>query len=141
MSRDLARTTSISPLRVLTVTAALAAAGAVIGGVLGALLIAVWETVTVGLQSLGDWPAYGWGGLVGASVGAVLAPLVSWTLLRRVPLGRAILETAIGTVLGSVAALLVSRFNPTWGLYGAGAGLVLAAIRLWFAARRSGPGA
>ena len=39
-------------------------------------------------------------GAFGAIAGAVLAPVAAWSLMRHVPLWRAIAETAAGTVLG-----------------------------------------
>lgn len=47
---------------------------------------------------------------IGAAYGTVLGPLLSWTLLRRVPLWRAIIEPAIVAALtvGTVLSLQLS---------------------------------
>lgn len=44
------------------------------------------------------------GTLFGEPIGALAAPVVAFSLLRQVPLGRAIGVTATGTVLGGVVA-------------------------------------
>ena len=62
------------------------------------------------------------GAASGAALGAVLAPLTSWVFLRRVPLGAALLQTAVGTTVGAAIGLGVdgfglrpgSRFPPVW---------------------------
>jgi len=40
------------------------------------------------------------------------APLLGWALLRCVPLGRAILVTAIGTFIGAIVGEFLNPFNP-----------------------------
>src|SRR5688500_19319293 len=40
-------------------------------------------------------------------LGLVLAPLAAWTLMRHVPLWRALGETALGTALGGILGYLV----------------------------------
>jgi hypothetical protein len=40
------------------------------------------------------------------------APVLSWAVLRRVPLGRAAVFTTIGTLAGAVGGELVQPFNP-----------------------------
>jgi hypothetical protein len=48
-----------------------------------------------------------------AFVGAVGTPVLTWLLMRRVPLWRAILEPAVGGVLGTLLALAtISLFHP-----------------------------
>ena len=44
----------------------------------------------------------GFGATFGAVLGAVLLPLAGWLLMRRVPLGRALLGTAAGAVSGGL---------------------------------------
>jgi len=132
------RARSISPIRVVAVTGGLAIAGAVVGAGLGAAVVGVWGLVVAGPRALWENPqSYGFAAMVGAVVGLVLAPPVAWLLLRRVPLGRAILETAAGTALGATAGLLLSGFHPYYGLAGACGGLVLAAVRLSLLVRRA----
>lgn len=55
------------------------------------------------------------GAAYGAAIGVVLAPVASWTLLRPVPLGRAIVETAIGTLLGAVLGFPIYMVGPVLG--------------------------
>lgn len=78
------------------------------------------------------------GATVGAPLGALLTPMLSWIFLRRVPLGRAILETAIGTVAGAGIALIVA---PFWFFTAAIAGFVAAGISLYIRTRRKQPAA
>ena len=69
-------------------------------------------------------------------LGLVLAPLAAWTLMRHVPLWRALGETALGTALGGIAGYLIPAqswpfpfpFVPP--LLFALLGFVLAALRL-----------
>ena len=70
-------------------------------------------------------------GAIGAAIGAVVAPLMSWLLLRHVPLGRAILHTAIGTVLGGILGLTLG--NPFAGSI---VGFGVAAVRLSITAKQ-----
>jgi hypothetical protein len=91
--------------RILAITAGLAAAGAVVGGVIGGLLVSLLML----LHGPGRWEAIGFlaGTGFGAEVGFVLAPIAAWTLMRRVPLWRAIGETAIGTTIGAGIGLVL----------------------------------
>lgn len=121
--------------RVTTITLSIAAIGAIIGGVLGAALLAVWAL----RLHAGGAPVVRialFGARNGAALGAVLAPITAWSFLRRVPLGRALAQTAIGTTLGAAFGLVLGsiRFpaitNLPAGLFGALLGFVVAAIRL-----------
>ena len=78
--------------------------------------------------------------LFGAGVGAVLSPIAAWTLMRHVPLWRAIVETAIGTTVGVIVGYFCGSLLK-WGLaapIGFGVlGFLVAAIRLRLTARRT----
>jgi len=127
--------------RVLAVTAGLAAAGAVAGAITGAVaagfVIMVYfgnsvdpETgVRFGVTDLGFGMSMA--AVMGAPIGAVILPLEAWVLLRRVPLWRALAETAAGTVVGAVALALIA----TSPVVGAMIGFTLAAVRLRFVTR------
>ena len=126
--------TSVSPVKVAGVTAGLAVAGAVSGAVVADIVLATALLVTQGpLAVLRDPFVYLIGGLVGAGCGFICGPIAAWTLLRRVPLGRAILEPSIGAAIGGALGLF---FAPPGGIFspiiGAIAGLLVAAIRLRF---------
>ena len=90
--------------RILAVTAGLSAAGIVVGALCAAATLAMVLVVQDGLRSFFDPELDGIFGVVaaaGAAVGAVAAPALAWGLLRRVPLGRAVVWTALGTVAGA----------------------------------------
>ena len=124
--------------RIADVTASLALVGAVIGGVVGAALIAVRELFTV--SDVVGWEVLG--ALAGAALGAILAPTTAWLFLRRVALGRAIAETTIGTTVGAALGMAIETFvlkRPTaqFGLIGALLGFFAAAVRLRIISRSS----
>lgn len=103
------------PARIAVVTAGLAVAGGVVGGVCAAAAI----TLIAGIEAgFGDLVSREFAGLLGlcaafgAFAGVIGAPLLSWAVLRRVPLGSAALYTAIGTVVGAVGGELARPFNP-----------------------------
>ena len=125
----------VSPARVTLVALGLVPAGAIAGAIAGALGAAVWIGVTEGLAhalSLGLWLV---AGAVGALCGAVLLPLAGFTLLRRVPLGKVLLETILGTALGGAIGAVVSPYGAGW-FTGALAGFALSVGHLWWKARR-----
>ena len=126
--------------RIAAVTVSIAAIGAVIGGALGAALLAVWALrLGVSGRDFVDGALFGAG--TGAALGAVLAPITAWTFLRRIPLGRALAHTAIGTTVGAAAGLVIGAIGlpaltslPA-GLVGALIGFLAAAVRLRFMTR------
>jgi hypothetical protein len=128
------------PGRVAAVTLSIAAIGALIGGALGAALLSVWG-LRLGVRGTDFLASAGFGAAVGAGLGAVLAPLTAFAFLRRVPLGRALAQTSIGTTAGAAVGLLIGSVGASSimslpaGLAGALVGFVAAAIRLRFATR------
>jgi len=126
--------------RVAAVTLSIAAIGAIIGGALGAALLAVWA-LRLGVRGTDFLASAGFGAGVGAGLGAVLAPITAWAFLRRVPLGRALAQTSIGTTAGAAVGLVLgsvglpSLTSLPAGLTGALLGFLAAAIRLRFATR------
>jgi hypothetical protein len=125
------------------VTLALSAVGAVVGAALGALaLLAVYIAVGAWRQNGEFAQPLAIAALFGAQLGFVLAPIAAWTLMRHVPLWRAIAETALGTVVGlGLGWLLVfsvaahAAFAP---ILFALLGFVAAAIRLRLTHRAAG---
>jgi hypothetical protein len=126
--------------RVAAVTLSIAAIGAVIGGALGAALLAVWG-LRLGVRGADILASAGFGAGVGAGLGAVLAPLTAFAFLRRVPLGRALAQTSLGTTAGAAVGLLLGSVGASSlaslpvGLGGALVGFLAAAVRLRFATR------
>jgi len=94
--------------RVLAVTAGLVGLGAVAGAIAGAVV-----ALLVGVVSDIPEPATTamLGAAFGAPMGAVLLPIAGWLLMRRVPIGRALLMTMLGTIAGG----LVGWFMPAPG--------------------------
>jgi hypothetical protein len=116
--------------RIAAVTLALSAIGAVVGAALG--MLALWGlSIAVGNPRAVE--LIGGAGYFGAILGAVLAPVAAWTLMRHVPLWRAIVETALGTALGVAAGWVAGPRLGRAALWPLGLGLVgfaVAAIRL-----------
>jgi len=129
--------------RVAIITLGLALTGAVVGGVLGALsfwLATAIRGMTLSLNSARILIA---GGEAGALMGTVLAPVAAWSLMRSVPLWRAIAEPALGTVVGALAGTLLGplwRPGLAWSIVGGLIGFLIAAVhlRIVFGARSSG---
>ena len=95
----------------LQATGMLAATGVGTGFVLGtAILAAIQVRAPGGFNWAVDIP-FGMllGGTFGAVVGGIGAPLLSWALLRHVPLGRAIAVSAVATVAGAALGLLAGH--------------------------------
>ena len=124
--------TVVSPARVLGVTAGLAAASAVAGAFVADAVLGVAILVSQGpIAALKDPFLYAIGGAVGAACGFFCGPIAAWTMLRKVPIGRAILEPSIAAAIGGGLGLMLLDTRGIWGpIGGAVAGLLLAAIRL-----------
>ena len=125
----------VSPARVTLVALGLVPAGAVAGFVAGALGVGIWVAVTEGVAHAFDPATWLVAGSVGAGLGAVLLPLAGFTVLRRAPLGKVLLETILGTALGGAIGAVLSPFGVGW-FTGALAGFALSVGHLWWRARR-----
>jgi hypothetical protein len=102
--------------RILTVTLGLTLTGATIGAVIGGIVLLGWVIATKPAGA--PFPIadlFEIGAMFGAVIGAVTAPIASWTLLRRVPLGRSIVGAAIGTAIGAAIGGLIAPINPVIG--------------------------
>ena len=104
--------------------------GATVGAVLAVGVLAVWGLAADGP---GGFPyvldAFEIAGLLGAALGAVMLPLISLTLLPGVSSGRIVIETALGSVLGAVVAI-VAGADPLEVPLAAAAGFGIATLRL-----------
>lgn len=124
----------------LKVTGLLAAcggiAGAIGGGLIGAgalVLAGAASSISVihGPMRLGV--------LAGTFFGMAIGPIASWTLLRRVPIGRAVVWLSLTTLAVDSAALAMDwRFWPTIYASLAAIGVVAAGLRLYAEAEVSG---
>ena len=92
--------------RVAAITGLLGVLGGVAGALGGALVMAVATRLNGGpeipLLSL-----LGAAGVVGFTFGVVVGPTLGWTLLRRVPLWRAVGETAAAAGIAVTVALVL----------------------------------
>lgn len=123
------------PARIAAITTGLVGAGAVFGAVAGTVALAV-SLIIDGIPSLVGAALLG--AYFGAPLGAIAAPILGWSLLRRVPLGRMFVVCATGTVIGGVAGWLAAGSNGDimrGGLAGAAIGCVVAAVNLWYRTR------
>jgi len=127
----------VSPARVTLVALGLVPAGAVAGFVAGALGVSIWVGLTEGVAHAFDPATWLVAGSVGAGLGAVLLPLAGFTVLRRAPLGKVLLETILGTALGGAIGAVLSPFGAGW-FTGALAGFALSVGHLWWRSRRRG---
>jgi hypothetical protein len=119
--------------RVAVVTVGLALTGAAVGAMLSPLLLlamglAYGRPVLDADLSFLRFPA-----AFGAVAGAILAPVASWTLMRHVPIWRAIVETLLGTILGASIGMFlwpVQQLALLWPIIFGILGFTVAAARL-----------
>lgn len=111
-------------LRAVLIVAALGAAGGALVGVFGFVLAGLLGSEFAGLLKA---PWLVTAAAVGALWGIVLGPVLGFALLRRVPLGRAIIWTGLGALVAAVVSALV---NPGWVFLGAPYGMAFAAVVL-----------
>ena len=98
----------IHPGRTAAAFVMLAELGAALGSVLGFLFFIGWPLMhgfeLDGRNLLGA--VYG-GMFLGVPIGGLVAPALGFTLLRRIPIGRAIAFALVGAACGCMAALLL----------------------------------
>jgi hypothetical protein len=120
------------------VTLSLSAIGGVIGAGLGAL--ALWG-LSIAIRNPRAIEGLGLAALAGGVLGAVLAPIAAFTLMRHVPIWRAMVETALGTTVGMAIGWAAGPRMGYAGLWPVGLGLlgfVVAAVRLRLTHRGAG---
>ena len=123
--------------RVIAVTAGLSAAGLVVGAAVGAIVGGAFIALTLLTAKGGAWnvgATLAASAMYGGALGMVLGPIAAWLLMRHVPIGRALGETALGTAIGSFLGILLVWFPvlliPFPPLTLALAGFAAAAVRL-----------
>jgi hypothetical protein len=135
---------SISPSRVLAVTGGLLLAGGVVGGLVGGGLLGIFASIgKVAGETGPPLRLFGIAAGVGAIIGALTGPPLAWLLLRRVPIGKALMHTAVGSVIGGLLGGVITftgiagRNAFAWFFAAVFAGYVGAALRLWLISRRA----
>ena len=100
------------PIRIFAVTMGLVLAGATFGAIAGIVAFPLAILLTEGFLGPADIEIVGSAGSLGAIIGSVASPIAAWLLLRRVPLGRAVLWSTVGAVVGGVIGwTLGGRFD------------------------------
>jgi hypothetical protein len=99
--------------RVAVVTLSLGLVGALLGALLGTLASVLLLAVGVGgvrpVVAGNRGEVLGLSAALGSALGFVLAPVAAWTLMRHVPIWRAIVETSVGTMAGLLLGFALSR--------------------------------
>ena len=120
--------------RVLKISAALAILGAIAGAIGGCLVLAIGVIVFGYANDI--WEGAAIGAALGAACGVLVAPMLSWTLLRDVPIWRSATETAFITSFAGIAALTFTSGRLPEILAVAALAAALAVARLKWAFRR-----
>jgi len=89
----------------LKITAALAGLGRLGGAVSGVVLTCLGNIIS-GYPVTPGIGVYAWNVGIMAALGAVFGPPLAWTVLRRVPLWRTLLEPAVAGILASVGVMV-----------------------------------
>src|ERR1051326_5816569 len=108
-------TVSDRSFRIVLVTAGLGAAGAAVGAICSVVAVSIIAAIEGGVGSLASREIGGLLGIAGAFggvAGMIAAPVLSWALLRRVPLAYAALITGIGTIMGAVGGERLHPLDP-----------------------------
>src|SRR6185295_16927914 len=102
--------------RIFGVTGGLIVVGAFAGALAGLIALipipiqhALRPTIDDGFVSFGDLAPYALA--FGAMLGAVLGPMLAWSMLRHVPLWRVVVHPLVGTVIGTALGWIVG-WNP-----------------------------
>lgn len=113
--RALTKPTIVRALRLLAITLGLAGAGAVFGGFAGGAGLAI--VLCFEPQLWRSAFQFCWfAASVGAVLGTIGAPAVTWVMLRRVPLGRLFALLTLGTTVAAVIGWFAfSAIDVIWG--------------------------
>ena len=124
--------------RAVGASAGLAVAGALVGAVLGVGVLAVWGLLLDGPGGFPYvWFAFEFAAVVGALLGGLLLPLVTWTVLPHVAVGRILAERGAGTAAGAAIAILIGDGgNPLVVALGGVLGFVATVVQLKVRQRR-----
>jgi hypothetical protein len=79
-----------------------------LGGVAAAVILTILGNILSGAPQAPGRVVYAWNMGVFAVFGAVFSPILAWSMLRRLPLWRAVAEPALAGVLGTVATFVVA---------------------------------
>jgi hypothetical protein len=128
--------------RIAVVIIGLSLTGAAVGALLSPLLLLAMGLAR-GMPVVGaDLSFLRIPAAFGAVAGAVLAPIASFTLMRHVPIWRAIVETLLGTIVGASIGMLFGpsqRFGLLWAIVCGVLGFAIAAARLRWTRRTTVP--
>ena len=117
------------------ITATLSGLGAACGAVAGVPLTYLGNVIS-GYPIPPTLGVYAWNSFAFASIGAVVGPSLAWTLLRNVPLWRAITEPAIAAAVAAVGAMIVA---PSFFVAAVPVAAIGAALRLQYVYRDASP--
>lgn len=87
------------------ITLGLVAAGFVAGAVIGVVITFIGKIVTGAPPA--DLANHVWNAVAFGTIGAVMAPFVTWSAMRRVPLWRAVAEPLLGGIAGAAVGALI----------------------------------
>jgi hypothetical protein len=118
--------------------------GGIVGAVCGAVAVAIIAAAEGGIGALisnDGIRIVGFAAGAGAVAGMIGAPALAWGVLRRVPLGRAVVVTALGTVIGAILGEFLNPLNSHARIVpgviaGAFGGFIAAGVALRIATRR-----
>jgi hypothetical protein len=128
--------------RIVKVTGIISVLGA-LGGAVGGVVLAIVISLVGGIRGTlfpGDdllrsiIEFSGFASIFGAAYGVILGPILSWTLMKRVPLWRAVSETALAAALGVGVSMAMPSLGLSIFLFPVFTA-VLAALRLRFTHR------
>ena len=119
----------------LRVTALLSGLGGLAGAAAGTVLTYLGNVIS-GYPVPPSFGIYLWNSVFIAAVGAVVGPPLAWSMLRAVPVWRAVCETSAAGLAAGVLSMLVA---PSFFVVAVPAGAVAAAVRLNLAYRNQKP--